>query len=131
MKLHVNIKARVITAYIPNPESQVTVAMLEGNDLKKMYEGHQRNNFIKLQNKEPKWDANRKLYVLDFGTRVKGASAKNFIFIDSDLPEDQPNVMLFGKLTENEFSLDVSYPLTPLQAFSMAVTSFAFKIGCQ
>lgn len=35
--------------------------------------------------------------------------------------------MLFGKLDENEFSLDIHYPLSPTIALAIALSSFVYK----
>jgi Tub family len=52
-------------------------------------------------------------------------SIKNFIL------EDKPNdkdLVIFGKITENRFNMDVSYPISPYIAFTIALTSFDSRI---
>jgi tubby-related protein 1 len=40
-------------------------------------------------------------------------------------------VLQFGRVTGDEFSLDVRYPLSPVQAFGIALTSFDAKLACE
>jgi len=37
---------------------------------------------------------------------------------------DNPILLQFGRCGPNNFSLDIRYPLTPLEAFSIALTTF-------
>jgi tubby-related protein 1 len=39
--------------------------------------------------------------------------------------------MLFGRVGDDVFNLDVSYPLSPVQAFAITLTSFDFKLACE
>ena len=128
----ISSKPRALDLYIPRPTESYTVnEQMQSIDLRQLYEGPNRVNYIKLVNRQPKWDEIRKAYVLDFKGKASVKSPKNFILIDSELPEHQPDVMLLGKCADNEFNLDVSYPLNPLQAFEVAITAMAFKMGCQ
>lgn len=40
-------------------------------------------------------------------------------------------VMQFGRISEHEFTCDVSHPLTILQAFTVALSSFDSKLACE
>jgi tubby-related protein 1 len=64
---------------------------------------------------------------LDFNKRVKKLSVKNFQIVD----DIDKVVLQFGRTSENEFVMDFSYPLTPIQAFGICLTSLDRKIGCQ
>lgn len=47
--------------------------------------------------------------------------------------EDEPagkNVLVFGKIDDNTFSLEFSNPISPFQAFGIAVSQFDFKLNC-
>ena len=76
-----------------------------------------------------------KSYALNFGGRVKQASIKNFILIDNTVePEEEPNaqnLLVFGKVDDNTFSLEFRPPLSPLQAFGIATSEFDFKLNCE
>lgn len=40
-------------------------------------------------------------------------------------------VMQFGRISDEIFTMDFRYPLSPLQAFGIAMTSFHGKIACE
>ena len=88
-----------------------------------------------LQTKKPVWSEEHEAWCLDFGGRVKKASKNNFILeVDQDrvnLKEefsDTP-LMIFGKVNASRYSLDYRYPLSPMQAFAIALTTFASKLA--
>jgi len=55
-----------------------------------------------MRNKQPKWNERLKSYALNFGGRVKQASIKNFILMDTKFDENSeekaPNLITFGKI---------------------------------
>ncbi|TNV71017.1 hypothetical protein FGO68_gene4452 [Halteria grandinella] len=82
-----------------------------------------------LVNKPPRWDAKMKAHVLNFYGRVDQPSVKNFQLINENNPN---NIFLqFGRVDDLNFNLDFCYPITPLQAFQICVTSFDFKFACE
>ncbi|EFC46405.1 tubby protein [Naegleria gruberi] len=82
-----------------------------------------------LKNKFPVWNERLKAYVLNFNGRVTMASVKNFQLVE---PNNPNKVFLqFGKVDEDRFNIDFKYPLTALQAFSIAISSFDNKIACE
>lgn len=90
---------------------------------------------IQLQNKLPAW--NEQLGCLSLGfahKRVKQSSSKNFIVYTDDCLADpdqaghsEASVLQLGKVQSKEYALDFRYPLSPLQAFAVALTAFAMK----
>lgn len=84
---------------------------------------------VDLLNKPPSWDANRNCYSINFGGRVTCGSVKNFQLVTSDDPDTV--VLQFGKVAKNQFTCDVRWPLSPLQALSIVLTSFDIKLGAQ
>jgi tubby-related protein 1 len=81
-----------------------------------------------LINKPPRWNETIGGYVLNFHGRVTMASVKNFQLVD---PEDMNRITLqFGKIGKDDFSLDLQWPMTPLQAFAIVLSSFDSKIAC-
>jgi tubby-related protein 1 len=40
-------------------------------------------------------------------------------------------IMQFGRIGDNDFTCDFQYPLSPLQAFGIALSSFDYKIACE
>lgn len=68
-------------------------------------------------------------FVLNFNGRVDKASVKNFQLIDND---DENKIYLqFGRIAENEFTLDFQWPFSPTQAFAIALSSFDGKLACE
>ena len=65
-------------------------------------------------------------YTLPFSDRVKMTSVQNFMITQKD-----KKICEFGKITEDEFSLDFVSPLTPLAAFALALSSIDLKICCE
>jgi hypothetical protein len=39
-------------------------------------------------------------------------------------------VLLFGRVGDDIFNVDIQYPLSPLQAFGIILSSFDYKIAC-
>mmetsp|Transcript_7893 Transcript_7893/g.17770 ORF Transcript_7893/g.17770 Transcript_7893/m.17770 type:complete len:692 (+) Transcript_7893:1036-3111(+) len=81
-----------------------------------------------LENKPPSWNEEVGAYVLNFNGRVTMASVKNFQLYAQNDKEDQ--IMQFGRIGKDDFTMDVSYPLSPMQAFAIAMSSFDSKLGC-
>ncbi len=68
-------------------------------------------------------------FVLNFNGRVDKASVKNFQLIDN---EDENRIYLqFGRVGDQEFTLDFQWPFSPLQAFAVALSSFDNKLACE
>ena len=67
--------------------------------------------------------------MLNFGGKVKKASIKNFILEDNDNPDNVR--MLFGKIDDNDFRMDIGNPLSPFIGLAIALSAFGSKIGCE
>lgn len=65
--------------------------------------------------------------MLNFEGRAKMASVKNFLVEK----ENEDEVMMFGRISENEFRLDIHHPLSPYIAFGITLSCFGSKIGCE
>lgn len=62
---------------------------------------------------------------MDFNGRVASQSKKNFQLTDE---YDQSKIYLqFGRLSDNKFSMDVAYPFSLFQAFSICLSTFDYK----
>jgi len=81
-----------------------------------------------LINKPPRWNEQVNAYVLNFNGRVTMASVKNFQLVDPD--EHNIVVLQFGRVGKDEFTMDMHYPICPLQAFAITLSSFDSKIAC-
>lgn len=89
--------------------------------------GH--TDFFALTNKTPKWNDQVGAYVLNFNGRVTMASVKNFQLIHADDPETI--VLQFGRVAKDQFTMDAQFPLSPLQAFAICLSSFDYKLACE
>ncbi len=81
---------------------------------------------IHLQSKPPAWDEKLERFFLNFNGRVTMASVKNFQLVD----ENGDMCLQFGRTGKDEFILDVQWPLSPFQAFALALSSFDSRVGC-
>ncbi|XP_063073117.1 tubby protein [Engraulis encrasicolus] len=86
-------------------------------------------NLIELHNKAPVWNDDTQSYVLNFHGRVTQASVKNFQIVHDNDPDYI--VMQFGRVAEDVFTLDFSYPMCALQAFAIGLSSFDSKLACE
>ncbi|XP_007941186.1 tubby-related protein 2 [Orycteropus afer afer] len=82
-----------------------------------------------LQNKAPSWSEESGAYVLNFHGRVTRASVKNFQIVHPDDPEYL--VLQFGRVAQDSFTMDFRFPLCPLQAFAICLSSFDGKLACE
>ncbi|KAJ1932307.1 Tubby- protein 2 [Linderina macrospora] len=81
-----------------------------------------------LGNKEPKWNPETSSFILEFGGRVRESSVKNFQLIH---PEDEDYVVMqFGKVGPDSFTLDMRFPMSPIMALGIAITSLDRKLAC-
>lgn len=84
-----------------------------------------------MTTKSPEYDEHMKAFTLDFHGRVREASVKNFQLVHWDHNTDRQgsNVVLqFGKIEEDCYALDFTYPLTIEMAFSIALASLDTKL---
>jgi len=88
-----------------------------------------RHKVTLLHNKAPKWNEKVAAFVLNFNGRVTMASVKNFQLV----AEDQEDTVLlqFGKVGKDEFTMDLRWPFSPLQAFAICLGSLDNKLACE
>jgi hypothetical protein len=93
-----------------------------------------------LKSKAPEWNQHRSCWSLDFKGRATMASIHNFQLIESSLDSsssdaapstDQRVVLQLGKVSKGVYILDVCWPLSAFQAFSICLTSFAAYAGLE
>ncbi|XP_068129820.1 tubby-related protein 3-like [Hyperolius riggenbachi] len=101
----------------------------ESESLLSRWQSKRNENIIELHNKVPVWNDDTQSYVLNFHGRVTHASVKNFQIVHDNDPEYI--VMQFGRVAEDLFTLDYSYPMCALQAFAVALSSFDSKLACE
>uniref|UniRef100_A0A8C9SJQ3 Si:dkey-220f10.4 n=1 Tax=Scleropages formosus TaxID=113540 RepID=A0A8C9SJQ3_SCLFO len=124
---------RKMTVIIPgmraNDERVVIRPKNELESLLCRYENGNTDNLVTLINKSPSWNEQTQSYVLNFHGRVTQASVKNFQIIHPD--NEDYIVMQFGRVAEDVFSMDYSFPLCALQAFAITLSSFDGKLACE
>lgn len=92
---------------------------------------HSNSTMVVMRNREPKWNHQLGAYVLNFNGRVTVASVKNFqLSYISDNNAEQV-VLQFGRTGNDEFNLDFKWPISPIQAFGVALASFDSKLLCE
>ncbi|GBG27086.1 Tubby protein-like [Hondaea fermentalgiana] len=89
------------------------------------------------ENREPSWLESIQAYSLDFYGRVTLPSNKNFqLCLHDDPNENDTCVLQFGKIVSHEsndvavYTLDFQYPISPIQAFGMAISAADRKLMC-
>uniref|UniRef100_A0A3Q2Y3I9 Si:dkey-220f10.4 n=1 Tax=Hippocampus comes TaxID=109280 RepID=A0A3Q2Y3I9_HIPCM len=124
---------RKMTVIIPGMlENDDRVSIQPKNEEETLLARHANNNMDKLVtlvNKCPSWNEQTQSYVLNFHGRVTQASVKNFQIIH---PENGDYiVMQFGRVSEDVFSMDYSFPMCAIQAFAITLSSFDGKLACE
>ncbi|KAK1943004.1 Tubby-related protein 2 [Phytophthora citrophthora] len=86
-------------------------------------------DLMRFSNREPVFREDLGAYCLDFGGRVSMASVKNFQLISSEDPS-MGNILQFGRVADDMFTMDFQWPLSPFQAFSICLSSCDTKLAC-
>ncbi|KAJ8600123.1 hypothetical protein CTAYLR_003442 [Chrysophaeum taylorii] len=88
----------------------------------------------KLRSRAPEYSPRLHGFCLDFFGRARLASVRNFQIVDANadlVPGDEEArcLLLFGRWSSDSFHLDVKAPFSIVDAFAIAVSSFATKIA--
>ena len=90
---------------------------------------------LMLDTKKPEWSDKLQAWTLNFSGRVKAASKRNFMLViqqdNAELVSEfgsKVPVLRFGKISKDRYALDFRYPLSPVQALGIALTTFASKL---
>jgi hypothetical protein len=73
---------------------------------------------LELTSLRPKWNEKLGSLCMDFKGRIDAASAKNFQLCLND-----EVILVYGKKSNGDFILDFEHPLSPAQAFAIALTT--------
>ncbi|XP_047385091.1 tubby-related protein 2 [Sciurus carolinensis] len=124
---------RKMTVVIPGTDSQgQRISIQPQKEQESLLNRLQRGSsqgLVLLQNKPPSWSDESGAYVLNFHGRVTRASVKNFQIVH---PEDPDYLVLqFGRVAPDMFTMDFRFPLCPLQAFAICLSSFDGKLACE
>lgn len=86
-----------------------------------------RNPPCVLINKSPRLNSTIGKFVLNFKGRVTCASVKNFQLLDKTNKDMSAIKYQFGKVGKDKFVMDFGYPMSPYQAFCVALSKFDSK----
>ncbi|XP_041829487.1 tubby protein homolog [Melanotaenia boesemani] len=124
---------RKMTVIIPGMlENDERVSIRPKDEAETLLARHASGNtdkLVTLVNKSPSWNEQTQSYVLNFHGRVTQASVKNFQIIHPD--NEDYIAMQFGRVAEDVFSMDYSFPMCALQAFAITLSSFDGKLACE
>mmetsp|Transcript_7611 Transcript_7611/g.19729 ORF Transcript_7611/g.19729 Transcript_7611/m.19729 type:complete len:282 (-) Transcript_7611:1601-2446(-) len=112
---------RKIKVIVPGEGDRETI---KNSSLSDCHHKGRLSGLLVLENKQPHWSNASRSYVLKFEgkRRVTIASAKNFMLVQSKNPAHV--YFQFGKIGEDLFTCDFRWPISPLQAFGIVLTSF-------
>jgi tubby and related proteins len=124
-----------IEAFIPSVNAAGSASVWQPNceedGMNMKIDGGRYSNLMPLVNKKPKWDDTHGGHVLNFQGRVTESSVKNFQLCPADIPSSSSMsssdsgvasgvlnddvVLQFGRVAKHKFTLDVRYPMSPMQ----------------
>ncbi|GBG26921.1 Tubby protein [Hondaea fermentalgiana] len=86
-------------------------------------------NLQPLVNKKPSWSKKHRAWVLNFHGRVTRSSVKNFQLVRPDNNDDV--VLQFGRIGTDTFTMDMSWPISPVAALAVCVSSLHSKLAVE
>lgn len=117
-------KIRKFTVVLLNLGEKFTPTKDKETILDAWRSGHLKN-FQEMHNILPLFDEQKKQYGLKFlENRVQQPSHKNFLLAKSNEDNEDNIIMQFGRIDDSNFALDYRHPLTAMQAFAIALSSF-------
>ncbi|XP_012498483.1 PREDICTED: tubby-related protein 2 [Propithecus coquereli] len=124
---------RKMTVIIPAVDSQNQRIICQPQNAQESilsrYQQEAMQGLILLKSKTPLWSEESGSYVLNFQGRVTRASVKNFQIVHPNNPGYV--VLQFGRVAQDMFTMDFCYPLCPLQAFAICLSSLDGKLACE
>jgi hypothetical protein len=117
----------------PSPAAAASALPMQGAGLLERHEAAERRGspsregLFVARSVQPVYDEAKKMFVMDFNKRVTKGSPKNCQLTAQDMedsPSSQEALFLFGKKDKDLYAMDFAYPLSLVQAFSIAVACF-------
>ncbi|CAD8166309.1 unnamed protein product [Paramecium octaurelia] len=115
-------KPHKIRVYLP--EITQSNQMFEYRQQKFQYFESKPKNFQEFQNREAEYCPEAKMFVLPFYNRALIASSKNLQLCQKD---NNKVFFLLGKIDKGLYNLDFQWPISPLQAFQIAMSCFVSR----
>ncbi|CAK84694.1 unnamed protein product (macronuclear) [Paramecium tetraurelia] len=101
-----------------------------GLKIKRRFKNKRNDEYFEFQTQEPVWSSKLQSFILPFNSRVNSASIHNFLL--NQLKEDdrlsKDIAIQFGKCDNKLLNIDIAYPFTPLQAFSIIISQLDNKL---
>ncbi|BES87926.1 WD domain, G-beta repeat [Nesidiocoris tenuis] len=107
----------------PDPDGYQDLESFQKAQLRNKIETTAKRKEFIMHNKAPMWNENSQVYQLDFGGRVTQESAKNF-----QVEFRGKQVMQFGRIDGNAYTLDFQYPFSAVQAFAVALANVTQRL---
>jgi len=92
-------------------------------------------DLLEFDTLKPSWNEDLQAWTLNFNSRVKLPSKKNFMLVPDPRNEvmeeefgSETVCLRFGKVKKHHFTLDFRHPISPIQALAIAATSFTQKM---
>ncbi|CAF1683297.1 unnamed protein product [Rotaria magnacalcarata] len=102
--------------------SDSTTRLSLSSDIEQMDDQTDTSYYV-MQNRPPLWNEQSQVYQLDFGGRVTLESAKNF-----QIEFKGKQVIQFGRIENNCYTLDFEWPFSPIQAFAVALANITQRL---
>ena len=122
-----NIPRQMIVC-VPRVHPVSNQAVLWRNGLMKQFHTGSRSGMHIMHSKEPEWDSRLESYCLDFDGRVNEPDVANFQLV---MGNDPNPIIIFGRIDQKSFCCDFRFPLSPIQAFSIAISAIHSKLICE
>ncbi|CAD8102443.1 unnamed protein product [Paramecium sonneborni] len=128
-------RRNMFKAYIPSfindqPHKIIPIDENTGLKIKSRFSKKRNEEYFEFQTQQPIWSDKYQQFTLPFNSRVNSASVHNFLL--KQLTDDgklTKNVAIqFGKFNDKILNIDVTYPFTPLQAFSIIISQLDNKL---
>ncbi|CAD8102322.1 unnamed protein product [Paramecium sonneborni] len=128
-------KGNLFKAYIPSlvegcPRQIIPIDENTGLKIKTRFLNKRNEEYFEFQTQEPIWSTKHQSFTLPFNSRVNSASVHNFLLkqLNEDGKLNKDVAIQFGKFDDKFLNIDVTYPFTPLQAFSIIISQLDNKL---
>lgn len=127
-----NSLSSAVTDYI-SPLSQSATSSRSSNSARNMLRNRSAERLKSNVNNQQQHDKHNNESMTDTLSRsnTDDQSASKHQLVTSFTSYNDFIIMQFGRISEREFTCDVSHPLSLLQAFSIALSSFDSKLACE
>ncbi|CAD8074270.1 unnamed protein product [Paramecium primaurelia] len=128
-------RRNLFKAYIPSliegkPQKIIPRDENTGLKIKGKFQNKRNDEYFEFQTQEPVWSSKYQSFTLPFNSRVNSSSVHNFLLKqlveDGNLSKDV--AIQFGSCDNQFLNIDIAYPFSPLQAFSIIISQLDNKL---